>query len=189
MFLFRWALGLPFAALVTLGLFFMMAELIREKGREYPPSKPSIDLKITPEKKMSDPETMEPPSKTIPEKMPPTDIRFPPLDGPERGPAPAPGPTEIERIPPVAQRTPGAVVRFPPPYPENCRSRSVEGVVIVEFDVTPEGNVVNPRIVDSANRCFDRTVIKTVSGWKYPPASGGGMRYGLVEQFNFQLEG
>ena len=188
MFLFRWILGLPFAALVTTGLFFMMAQMIKEKGRDYPPPKPNVDLTITPQKKISDPQTLKPPSETIPEKMPDVDYEFPKPTGPDKGTIPRPEPTTIDRTPPGQKRMSGPVIRIPPQYPENCRSRGAQGVVIVEFDVSPEGNVVNPRIVDSSDRCFNRTVLKTVSGWKYPPAAGGGMRYGLVEQFSFQLQ-
>jgi protein TonB len=121
--------------------------------------------------------------------MPPTEYQFPERTGPVQTPVPRPGASEIERIPPGEGAVSSPVIRIPPPYPENCRSRGAEGVVIVEFDVTPEGNVVNARVVDSANRCFNRSVLKAVSGWKYPPAAGGGMRYGLMERFNFRLEG
>ncbi|PQA86514.1 energy transducer TonB [Hyphococcus luteus] len=189
MVLFRWALGLPFAALVTTGLFFLMAQLIKEKGGDYPPPKPALKLQITPEKKLSDPNEIKPPRETIPEKMPPTEYQFPERTGPVQTPTPRPGPAEIEPLPPGGKAVSSPVIRIPPPYPENCRSRGAEGVVIVEFDVTPEGNVVNAQVVDSANRCFNRSVLKAVSGWKYPPAAGGGMRYGLMERFNFRLEG
>jgi protein TonB len=77
-----------------------------------------------------------------------------------------------------------------PQYPENCRSRGAQGVVIVEFDVTPEGAVVNPRIVSSADSCLDRTVLRTIASYRYPPTVEDGrpvMRRGVQEVFNFQL--
>ncbi len=83
----------------------------------------------------------------------------------------------------------GPLIRYAPPYPDNCRSRGVTGTVLVQFDVTPEGNVVNARVIDAPDRCFNR-IVSTVSKWKYPPAYENGrpaMRYGVVKKFNFQL--
>ena len=167
----------------------MMAQLIRDKAMDLPPEKPSIDLKITPQKKDPKAEPWKRPDQTIPERMPETEIDFPAPTGPGENTAPRPGKVEIDPTPPGPNPLVSPIIRIPPPYPENCRSRGVEGVVIVEFDVSPEGNVVNPRVVQSAHGCFNRTVLKTVSGWKYPPAGNGGMRYGVIEHFNFQLEG
>lgn len=189
MHMFRWILGLPFATVVTAGLFIMMAQLIKDRYEPFPDPKPGLKLRITAEPPPKHrPEPVRP-DQTIPKDLPPTDLDFPGLDGPEKGPAPRPGPTRIDPMPPGPGAVAGAIIKIPPPYPEACRSRGVEGIVVVEFDVTPEGNVSNPRVTSSPNGCFNRAVIKAVSGWKYPPASGGGMRYGLVETFNFQLEG
>jgi hypothetical protein len=66
MVLFRWALGLPFAALVTTGLFFLMAQLIKEKDGDYPEPQPALNLKITPQKTETPPDTIKPPRETIP---------------------------------------------------------------------------------------------------------------------------
>lgn len=189
MVLFRWALGLPFAALVTTGLFFLMAQLIRDRYEPIGDPKPSPKIRITAEPPPEGPHIIEPPSKTLPEDIPEMELDFPKSERVPQGVPTVPAKAPATATPPGAQRMPSAVVNFRPPYPESCRSRGAEGIVIVEFDVTPEGNVVNPRIVDSANRCFNRTVLKTVLGWKYQPAAGGGMRYGLIERFNFRLEG
>ena len=84
------------------------------------------------------------------------------------------------------------VVKLPPAYPESCKARGASGVVIVEFDVTAEGNVVNPRIISSADGCFERTVLSTIQKWKYPPPQEDGRavaRRGVREAFRFELEG
>ena len=84
---------------------------------------------------------------------------------------------------------PNPVIRYAPTYPDACRSKGVEGAVLVQFDVTPEGNVVNARILEAPDRCFSR-ILRTVERWKYPPAYQNGrpvMRYGVVERFSFQL--
>ncbi len=189
--LFRWVLGLPVAALITAGLFFMMAELIKNKGVELAPDTPAPDLKITADPPPEGPDSVKPP-RPVPADEQPETIINPATRGekPKNGPgAPTadPGPKEIEG---AGIPTSGPSIRIAPPYPEGCRSKGAEGVVVVQFDVTPEGDVVNPRIIQSPNQCFDRPVRNAVSKWKYPPATHSGravMRYGMVETFNFQL--
>ena len=63
-------------------------------------------------------------------------------------------------------------VRIPPQYPRKClaRAKSKE-VVAVEFDVAPEGRVVNASVVDSTNACFNKAALASVSGWEYRPAT------------------
>ncbi len=41
--------------------------------------------------------------------------------------------------------------------------------VILEFTVTKEGRVENPRIVESSDAKFDDAAIEAVSKWKYKP--------------------
>lgn len=189
--LFRWVLGLPVAALITAGLFFMMAELIKNKGVELAPDTPAPDLKITADPPPEDPKPIKPPRPVPADEQPETVIKETTRgEKPKHGPGLPqvdPGPKELEGadIP-----TSGPSIRIAPPYPEGCRSKGAEGVVVVQFDVTPEGDVVNPRIIQSPNRCFDRPVRNAVSKWKYPPTTQGGravMRYGMVETFNFHL--
>ena len=188
MFLLRWIVGMPVAAMITAGLFLMMAQMIRDRNEPLPDPEPDRIIKITRDLPPEGGPQPEPPSKTLPKDIPETPIDFPKTTKAPTGPVEVPTRTTTPTSPPGPQGVAGPVVRTRPFYPEACRSRGVEGNVIVEFDVTPEGNVVNPRIVQTPNRCFNRTVIKAVSGWKYPPASGGGMRFGIIERFSFQLE-
>ena len=188
---FRWFVGLPVAAIVTAGLFFMMAGLIRQDGVDVPEATPypelNIHAKIT--------ETQPGPPKPIrPKRTDPPKTIIPPT-GRQKEPGPViftkPGPGGIDPQPDGGAGFPQPVITFAPPYPENCRSRAAEGTVTVQFDVTAEGNVVNPRIIQTADRCFDRTVIRTVSKWKYPPATKGNrsvMRRGVTTVIRFTLE-
>lgn len=188
MFLFRWIVSLPFAILITVGLFITMAALIRDRNQPIVDPVPSIVLRITAEPRVEGDPKPDPRSKPLPKDIPVTPLEFRKSDKAPEGVLTVPARNPTPTTPPGPQKITGAIIKIPPPYPENCRSRGVEGVVVVEFDVTPEGNVSNPRVTSTPHACFNRTVIKAVSGWKYPPASGGGMRYGLVETFNFQLE-
>ncbi len=189
MLLFRWIIGLPAAALVTAGLFFMMAELIKEKDVDLPSARETPDLRVTAEEPDKRPTITKPPRPVPADQQPETII-----DNSQKSERPGtgdffPDPTAVNVDPgdgtmPIT----APAVRITPAYPERCRSKGAHGVVTVQFDVTPEGNVTNPRIIESPDRCFDRPIRNAVSKWKYPPASSRlGMRYGMVETFSFQL--
>ena len=84
------------------------------------------------------------------------------------------------------------LVRIPPQYPSQCqgRARATESVT-VEFDVTPEGTVVNPRVVDSTNTCFNRAAMRAVERWRYQPRVVDGVqqpRFGVRTAIDFSLE-
>jgi protein TonB len=189
--IFRMIFGLPGAAFVTGVLFVVMAWLVRQEAQPLPPiDPPKIDILA----KLKPTQTKPKPAKpTVPVDPPPVDIDFPdPIDRPGPG-VPIeriPGPTKTDG-PVIDIITTRPTIRPHPAYPENCRARGAQGVVIVEFDLTPEGDVVNPRIVSSANSCLDRTVLNTIQKWKYAPKQDSSgrpvMQRGVREFFNFQL--
>lgn len=184
----RWVASTPMAAMITLGLFVFMAAMIRNPEIDWPAPKPypKIDITFEPPKPN---QTPYPPKRKDLPKEPPTTIDIPTSDGPPEGitfdPPIGPGDEGMDGAGGIVIDPP--VITHPPQYPQSCSSKGVEGVVVVQFDVTPTGEVINPRIIETPDRCFRRTVIATVSKWKYPPARSGAMRYSIVETFNFQL--
>ncbi|MEL6365152.1 MAG: energy transducer TonB, partial [Pseudomonadota bacterium] len=78
-----------------------------------------------------------------------------------------------------------------PQYPDRCQSRAEgEEVVVVQFDVTPDGSVVNVEVIETTNSCFNRAAIRAAERWKYQPKIEDGEakpRFGVVTQFSFQL--
>ena len=189
---FRSIFGIPGAAVITGLLFLAMAWMIRTQEPQIDepvifdgPILRTIDdsdlKKDYKQPKRSElakaPETkIEPPSKSGPVGP----ISVGPLPGPKKGEGPI-------TLPPVLTPT----VRIPPAYPESCATRGVEGVVVVEFDVTPEGSVSEPRIVSSSNSCFDRAVMRAIVNWKYSPQTDSDgrptMRRGVRETLVFEL--
>lgn len=187
--LFRMLFGLPGAAFITGFLFVAMAWMIRQEAQPLPPvDPPKIDILAK----------LKPTPPTPPKPLPIVDPEPPKIEFPT--PATNPGRT-IPTILPPNPGPDGGIIQFPellkptvkiaPPYPENCKARGAQGVVVVEFDVTAEGDVVNPRIISSANSCLERTVLNTIVKWKYSPRQDSGGRpipqRGLREYFNFQL--
>lgn len=183
--LFRWMFGLPFAALVTAALFFMMSGMIGQEV-EIAPQKDRPRLKILADPTPAPTTSTEPPPR-ITDDPPEIELRKT-LPGPRPSPGtviPDRGPIDGGPIGPGKFSTP--VIKIAPQYPEACRSRGAEGDVVVRFDVTPEGDVANVEIVSSADPCFNRTVRYTVAKWKFPPLAGGGLRAGVMERFSFRL--
>lgn len=186
----RWMFGLPVAAAVVMVLLLIMSGLIRQ---EFVPTEapPIGKLSITPQIIETLP-TPQPKIKPIP-KDPPPPVDYTWSEKPEgidSVPALRPGGKGVDEIDIPLAGNVKPLIRVAPRYPQACAAKGVEGVVLVEFDVTAEGNVVNPRVISSSNSCFDRAAVKAVSGWKYPPDMRDGRpvpRYGVTERFNFQL--
>lgn len=83
-------------------------------------------------------------------------------------------------------------IKQQPEYPSVAQRRGIEGRVVVEFDIDSDGNVINPRIMDSGSSIvFNRSVLKAISGYQYEPYQSGGQVMGLQglrKEFRFQLK-
>jgi periplasmic protein TonB len=99
------------------------------------------------------------------------------LDGVKGGtgtePAPPPKPPPpVERveplIPPVALKG-----NRTPTYTPRARRLGLEGLVVVTFEITPDGSVSGVRIVSGPPE-LGEIVVKVVSGWRFQPATRGG---------------
>lgn len=55
--------------------------------------------------------------------------------------------------------------RMPPPVP----AINYSGYCLTAFDITPEGDVTNPRVTDCSDDVFEMTSLVAVSAWKYHP--------------------
>jgi len=188
---FRMIFGLPGAAAITALLFLAMAWMVRQQE---PPQAPveRPDVTILAKLKPSTPKPIDPPRETP--TPTPVDIEHSP---PSENPGgtlivdPIVGPTEGGIGPSIDPVGTQPTIRIAPAYPENCRARGAQGVVMVEFDVTAEGAVVNPRVIASENSCLDRAAINTISKWKYQPQTDSSGRpvpqRSLRQTFNYQL--
>lgn len=187
---FRMIFGLPGAAFITALLFLAMGWMIRTQESvisDPPPPVESITFKEPKPKPVTPPRTPDPQTPDAPEitfdksTNPGTPIDFDDMTDPV---------IEGDRLNFDMTGT-QPTIRIPPAYPENCRARGAQGVVLVEFDVTAEGTVVNPRVIASENSCLDRAAMQTISKWKYTPKTDSSGRAvpqrGLRQSFNFQL--
>ncbi|QSR87456.1 energy transducer TonB [Candidatus Methylacidiphilum infernorum] len=63
-----------------------------------------------------------------------------------------------------------------PPYPEECRCRGQEGLVVLKVCVSPEGRPVSVQVTKSSGfPAMDRSALETVQRWKFNPAKMAGI--------------
>ncbi len=78
-----------------------------------------------------------------------------------------------------------------PTYPRNAVDRGIEGLVIVQFDISESGHVEEPKIVHSQPRkVFDRAVMKALKKSKYRPMEVEGRATkikNVTESYYFRL--
>ena len=82
---------------------------------------------------------------------------------------------------------PMPVVRYEPVYPKEAAQQSIEGSVVLKFDIEPSGKVSNVRVVKATpENTFNRSAVKALSTWEYE-ASAYGYRNNLV-QLDYALD-
>ncbi len=87
-----------------------------------------------------------------------------------------------------ASQTPFEIVsRTPPKYPRTAAIERIEGFVELEFDLMPDGEIVNIRILESVpDNVFDKVAIDAVSQWQLVNNSDTFIT--LSERLEFQLD-
>ena len=61
------------------------------------------------------------------------------------------------------------IVKVAPVYPARAASRGLEGYVIVEFTVTPNGTTKDIFVVESTSSLFERAAVDAAAKFKYKP--------------------
>lgn len=189
----RWSSSLPAAAAATAVLFLMLAALIRQNEVVTLTEDRSVEINVTRQIEETDraaelkrPVLDQPPP-------PPPMVQDPNFRPTVTGQLPLPDFSKMNLNIGTgfnSDRDAQPLVRIPPQYPDRCQSRAgSEESVVVTFDVTPEGAVVNAKVVDSTNSCFHSAAIRSVERWKYQPKILDGRaqpRRGVITQLTFQ---
>lgn len=62
------------------------------------------------------------------------------------------------------------IVKVAPQYPRHALNRGIEGHVTLEYTVTKQGTVIDPKIIESQPQgIFDKVAIKSALRYKYKP--------------------
>lgn len=106
----------------------------------------------------------------------------------EPPPPPAPPPAPVVQVAEAAT-PPIARVKAMPAYPEDARRQGIEALVVVKFVVTEEGRVEDAHIV-KGHPLFDETVLASVRGWSFDPATldGHAVRMVRMVKIPFRLK-
>ncbi len=179
------------SALITLGLFVFMAQLINNPQPVTGQASDAPQINIL----MAERTPIPPKEKTKPE---------PPKPIPARERVSVPGETSEsltftpETFMPdmptqttlytqsamTAEALP--VVQVSPRYPIDAAQSGKEGYVVVGFDITADGTVSNVRVLDAnPKRVFDKAALSAVQNWKYKPKFDAGK---AVAQLNQQVQ-
>jgi protein TonB len=85
------------------------------------------------------------------------------------------------------------LVRIQPSYPRSALARGIEGYVVVEFDISANGFVLDPRIIDAyPGDIFNRAALTAIMKFKYKPAIQDGVARqvnGARNRFSFKIAG
>ena len=188
----RLLIGLPVAAAITAGLFYLMGHLIAPGDVPIDDGTPPLDLDLP--QMRSEPEPQAARGRPETKLTPPPPVRPLPQSLGEPGPITAPPPAQptLPTGPGPSVGPSGAIpiATMPPSYPPSCQSRATEGYAVVRYDVTFQGQVVNARVTDSSHRCFEQAALKAISAWRYQPTAtreNGYLARGLTKRFTFTL--
>ncbi len=194
----RMATGLPGAVIITLAIFLLLASVIAHHQDVQLDEDRSVQINVTrqiEDRSMDRPEDFQRPVLDQPPPPPPmvSDPSFRPSMAVQMGDMPDLRGADLDigtGFNPDRDAQP--LVRIPPQYPGRCQrtAREVE-TVLVEFDVTPEGTVINPRVVDSSNNCFNNAAMRAVERWRYQPRVVDEVaqpRFGVRTAIDFSLE-
>ncbi len=194
----RYATAITSGTVMTFGLLFVMQLLIAiQPGALVEPSRGIgvgwIKLKI--------PESPIVPREEIVDKKKLTESELPParpesgggevtINIPRGGPTPPTG-YELRKLPDITDGPLIALVRVSPEYPAKARANGIEGYVIVQFDVTELGYVVNVEVLESTNKLFNQAAIAAAGRFKYKARVVDGQplpSYGIRNQFTFHMD-
>lgn len=63
-----------------------------------------------------------------------------------------------------------------PSYPRSALRQGIEGYVIIEFDVSPNGEVLDPFVVETDQPgLFERAALRSIRRWAFEPYVHEGM--------------
>lgn len=98
--------------------------------------------------------------------------------------------TVVAAAPPAAaagSSEPKLIKMVEPAYPQEALIRGLEGWVDVSLQVSPSGDVLDPRVEESSRgRMFNRAALNAVQQWKYEPRGAGASSERVRVRLQFQ---
>ena len=181
----RWLIALMVASLISYTLFAAVGQLIGTLRYNNPSNhRPAVSINFMPIYKN---EHKQPPSDSPPVPAPAQSLennaykeqryKSVPLEEKHNTETPPePEPLSITKHTPANQGSSliglQPIFRVEPIYPMYAITRGIEGWVKIEFAITMNGKVVNPKVVASdPPRIFEQTALTAIYQWRYPPGN------------------
>ncbi len=196
----RFIIGLPIAAIITIGLFLLMRFLISgdiELGEKADSVRFDINPKVQ-ELEVRQREAKPERSKDVKPPPPPPAIEKQKAVQPNEGIASVTGsipdfePPNLNRGNinfQVSDRDAQPLVRIEPIYPPRAQEAGREGTCKATFDVSADGKPYNVAVTCTSSM-FTRAATRAVEKWKYNPKIVDGKavaRRGVITDFTFQF--
>lgn len=192
------------AALVTLGLFYLMQSFISggEGAMSEPPKGSVLDfVRVKPEEVVQEKERK--PQRPPEPEQPPADLPQPQMDSSDID--PSAGGYDFSAVGQADTGLSGGmnldasdgeylpIVKVQAAYPRRALQRGIQGYVVVEFTVTKQGTVRDPRVVEAEpEQIFDQAAMDAVLKFKYKPRVVNGETVeveGVQNRITFEIDG
>ena len=82
------------------------------------------------------------------------------------------------------------LVRIPPRYPMRAANRGIQGWVKIEFIITEQGTVKDPKVIDAMpSKIFNRAALQAIRRWKFKAKIIGGEAFEqrAIQTLQFKL--
>lgn len=193
----RYCSALGLGAVATFALLFLMQALISLQPGAHSEPRPRSKLQIVRVKKSEEVRVRELPR---PDESLKTAEAAPPRPAANYGEqqairtaAPPPPPPTSSGSVTALRMTDGplvAIVRVQPVYPAAAEARGLEGWVLVQFEVLPDGRVANAFIVESSSHVFEKAALTAAYRFRFKPRVVDGepvTTSGLQNLFRFEM--
>ncbi len=93
-------------------------------------------------------------------------------------------------LPGELDHVPNAKMQLPPDYPAALRQAGVGGLVMVEFEVNPEGRVVRADAIRCSRREFAEPAVRAVKKWRFEAGrrNGKAVSFRMTVPIEFGIE-
>jgi TonB family protein len=100
----------------------------------------------------------------------------------------ASSPRAEEPVAGVLTRAPAVIGAAAPAYPEQAKAEGRSGEVVLELDVSAEGNVLDARILLPAGNGFDEAALEAARRLRFSPAEVDGKASAVTLEYRFRFD-
>ncbi|HLV60796.1 MAG TPA: TonB-dependent receptor [Fredinandcohnia sp.] len=88
----------------------------------------------------------------------------------------------------VVTRLPEVIESVPAEYPPEAEALGLEGEVVLEVDISAEGEVLDVRVVGPAGNGFDEAAVEAVRAFRFLPAEIDGQPAAVTIEYRYRFE-